>query len=317
MPLQFGRTAYIALNEESTWGTAVGGPSQSDFDVKNRVFSVSMARSQERERTTHLSQSSAAFAVNTFDGFESAGGTIETPLTYKGLGMLLKAAVGSAATTGAGPYLHTYSASATLPSLTIAVQRGTGSSEQFEGCMVSGMTISCEAGGEGRASFDIIAETAAARAASLGSPTFGNGAQIFHFQSSTVTFGGNPYKMRSMELSLDNKLERVNYLGSKLTSEPQISDVREVTLSVTMDLEDNNLYNAQLAGTSSNVEVTFTSGSDIFNILLRDCQITEYSDDINSFGRIERTVTFFGLSDSSNEALRIEMTNDNSSAVSN
>ena len=222
MPLQFGRTAYIALNEESSYGTANGSP----FGVNNRVFSVSMARSQERERTTHLSQSAAAFAVNTFDGFEIAGGTIETPLTYKGLGLLLKAAMGSVATTGSGPYLHTFTPSATLPSLTIAVQRGTGTSEQFEGCMVSTMTLSCEAGEEGRASFEIIAETASARGSALGAGGFGDGAQIFHFQSSTLSYNSATYKMRSMELTLDNKLERVNYLGSKLTSEPQISDIR-------------------------------------------------------------------------------------------
>lgn len=313
MPLQFGRSAYIALNEESTYGTANGSP----FGVNNRVFSVSMARNQERERTTHLSQSSAAFAVNTFDGFEIAGGTIETPLTYKGLGLLLKASIGSVATTGSGPYLHTFTPSASLPSLTIAVQRGTGSSEQFEGCMVSTMSISCEAGGEGRATFEIIAETAAARAASIAPAGFGDGAQIFHFQASTLSYNSNTYKMRSMELSLDNKLERINYLGSKVTSEPQISDVREVTLTVTLDLEDNNLYNSQISGTSSNVEITFTGGSDSFGILLRNAEIVEYDDAVTSFGRIERTITFFGLSDSSNEALRIEMTNDNASAVSN
>lgn len=316
MPLVFGRSAYIALNEESTYGTANGSP----FGVNNRVFSVSMARSQERERTTHLSQSAAAFAVNTFDGFEIAGGSIETPLTYKGLGMLIKASLGSAATTGTDPYTHTYTASATLPSLTIAVQRGTGQSEQFEGCMVSNMTISCEAGEEARASFEIIAKTATARAASIAPAGFGNGAQVFHFQSTAagLSFDGSNYKMRSFELSLDNKLERVNYLGSKVTSQPQISDVREVTLTATFDLEDANLYNAQIAGTSSDVVVTFsTGGSESFKITVKDAEITSYDDAVNSFGRIERTATFFGLSGSSTEAVEIEIINDASSAVSN
>lgn len=310
MALQFGRTAFVALGEESAYGTPVS------TTVNNRVFSVSMGRSQERERTTHLSQSSAAFAVNTFDGFEIAGGTIETPLTYKGLGMLIKAAVGSVTTSGgSAPYTHTYNPSATLPSLTIDVQRGTGSSEKFEGCMISTMTISCEAGAEARASFEIIAETAAARASAI-TPTFGDGGQVFHFQSSELSFNSVDYKMRSMELTLDNKLERVNYLGSKITAQPQISDVREVTLTVTFDLEDNNLYNAQLAGTSSDVVVTFTSGDDSFQITLRNAEITEYSDDVNSFGRIERTVTFFGIS-GTNEALKIEIQNDNASGISN
>ena len=248
MPLQFGRSAYIALGEESTYGTPV-----STTGINNRVFSVSMSRKQERERTTHLSQSSAAFAVNTFDGFEIAGGTIELPLVYKGLGLLLKSAIGSVATTGSGPYLHTFNPSATLPSMTINVQRGTGSSEKFEGCKVSTMTLSCEAGGEARASFEIIAETALSRTGALSAPSFGDGAQMFHFQASTLSYNSNTYKMRSMELTLDNKLERINYLGSKVTTEPQISDVREVTLTATMDLEDNNLYDSQIAGTSANV----------------------------------------------------------------
>ena len=93
--------------------------------------------------------------------------------------------------------------------------------------------------------------------------------------------------------------------------------MREVTLTVTMDLEDNNLYNSQISGTSANVEITFTGGSDSFNILLRNAEIVDYDDAVTSFGRIERTITFFGLSSSSNEALRIEMTNDNASAISN
>ena len=186
--------------------------------------------------------------------------------------------------------------------------------------MVSNMTISCEAGEEARASFEIIAKTATARAASIAPAGFGNGAQVFHFQSTAagLSFDGSNYKMRSFELSLDNKLERVNYLGSKVTSQPQISDVREVTLTATFDLEDANLYNAQIAGTSSDVVVTFsTGGSESFKITVKDAEITSYDDAVNSFGRIERTATFFGLSGSSTEAVEIEIINDASSAVSN
>ena len=73
MPLRFGRSAFIKYAKESTYGTPVS------TTISNRVTSVSMSRSQERERTTHLSQSDAAFAVATFDAFEQAGGSIEMP----------------------------------------------------------------------------------------------------------------------------------------------------------------------------------------------------------------------------------------------
>ena len=313
MPLQFGRSAFIKYDEETTYGTAV------TTSISNRVTSVSLSRSQERERTTHLSQSSAAFAGATFDGFEQAGGTIEMPVFYKGMGQLLKAAIGGTpATTGSGPYTHVFEPTTVLPSLTIDFQRGTGSVETFEGAMVTSMTISCEAGAEASASFEILAETAAARTTAI-TPTFGDGAQVFHHQAGTLDFNGVNYTVRSFEFSIDNKLERVNNLGSKLTGQPQISDVREVTITATLDLSDNNLYNAQLAGTQSDVSLTFTAGADTMTFLLRNAKITEYSDDVNSFGRIERSVSFFGLADinAAETAFKLTMVNDAANATSN
>jgi hypothetical protein len=53
--------------------------------------------------------------------------------------------------------------------------------------------------------------------------------------------------------------------------------------------------------------------------LLRNAKITEYSDDVNSFGRVERSVTFFGLADISaaETAFKLTMVNDAANATSN
>lgn len=181
--------------------------------------------------------------------------------------------------------------------------------------MVSTMSISCEAGAEASASVEFIAETAATRTTAI-TPSFGTGAQVFHHQAGTLSYNGNAYTVRSFEFSLDNKLERVNNLGSKLTGQPQISDVREVMITCTLDLEDNNLYNSQLAGDSSDVELAFTSGTDSITFLLRNAEIVDYSDDVTSFGRIERTVTFMGIA-GSNTAFKITMINDDSTGIGN
>jgi hypothetical protein len=313
MPLQFGRSAFIKYEQESSYGTAV------TTTISNRVTSVSLSRSQERERTTHLSQSDAAFAASTFDAFEQAGGSIEMPLFYKGMGQLFKAAIGGTpATTGANPYTHVFEPSTVLPSMTMDFQRGTGSVETFEGVMVTSMTISCEAGAEASASFEVIAETASARTTAI-TPSFGDGAQVFHHQAGSLSYNSNTYTVRSFEFTIDNKLERVNNLGSKLTGQPQISDVREVTITCTLDLDDNNLYNSQLAGDQSDVSLTFTAGADSMTFLLRNAKITEYSDDVTSFGRIERSVTFYGLANigASETAFRLTMVNDAANATSN
>ena len=313
MALQFGRSAFIKYEQESTYGTAVTPT------ISNRVTSVSLGRSQERERTTHLSQSDAAFAVATFDAFEQAGGSIEMPLFYKGMGQLFKAAIGGTpVTTGSGPYTHAFEPTTVLPSLTMSFQRGTGSVETFEGVMVTSMTISCEAGAEASASFEVIAETASARTTAI-TPSFGDGAQVFHHQAGTLSYNSNTYTVRSFEFTIDNKLERVNNLGSKLTGQPQISDVREVTITATLDLSDNNLYNSQLAGDQSDVSLTFTAGTDSMTFLLRNAKIIDYSDDVTSFGRIERTVSFMGLADVAvpETAFKFTMVNDAANPTSN
>ena len=319
MPLEFGRGAFIKLGEEATYGTIA-----SSMPVDNRIISASFQKTQEKERKTHLSQSGAGgFQNGHFDAFLNVGGSIDLPLLYEGTGMLIKAAVGAVTTTDLSPatpqYQHDYepASDGELPSLSIGLQRGTGEYEVFLGCKVATMGISGTAGEEVTASFEIIAQNANARSTATSS-TFGSGRQIFHFESGDLNYNSGSYKMKSFELSLDNKLERRNVLGDKKTLEPITNDVKDITLSVTLEMEDNVLYTAYLDGTQSDVEFTFTnSDGDLCNVLIRNCYITDYDDAVNTFGALERTMTFVGEGDASNEPIRIRITNNQSSGVAN
>ena len=107
-------------------------------------------------------------------------------------------------------------------------------------------------------------------------------------------------------------------MGDKKTLEPVVSDVKDVTLSVTLEMEDNNLFDAYIAGTQSDVVFTLTnSDGDACEILIRNAYIVDYDDAINTFGPIERTMTFVGESDAVDEAIQIKITNQQSSAVAN
>ena len=312
MPLQFGRSGFIKLGEESSYGVA------ASLTVDSRIVSSSLAESQERSRKSFLSQSGAAFSVGHFDNFLMVGGSVELPLLYEGSGLLIKAALGSVSTSGAGPsYTHTFAASDDLPSLTVEFQRGTGSSEKFLGCMVSSISFSGAAGEEIIMSVDFIAQDANARS-SAASSSFGSGRQVFHFEAGTLSFGGNTYNVRSFECTIDNKLARRQVLGDKKTLEPAISDVREAMFNLTLEMEDDNLYNAQLADTTSDAVLVFTnSDSDSITFTLKNAYITDYSDPVATFGALERSVTFMGEADSSNEAISIVIVNQQSSAVAN
>ena len=316
MPAAYlGRQSFIYIGEEGSWG------SPASLTVYNRVTEIGLQREQEREQKTHLSTSAAAFSEGSFDGMEIAGGSFGVPVLYDGTGLLLYAATGATPVSAAAGALfdHEYKPSSDLPSLTIDVQRGSGTSEKFLGCIVSTMNLSIAAGEEMIGSFEVIAKTANSRAASIAPPTFGSGDSVLHYQAGSLSYNSVTYNVRSIELNLDNKVERRDLLGSKTTAQPAITDVREITLSVTADYEDDNIYNAQLAGTISNVVIEFVNSTTnhIFEITLNDAQLISYNDNINSVGRIERTFEFQGFADSSNTAFKIRVRNGSSSAVSN
>ena len=155
-------------------------------------------------------------------------------------------------------------------------------------------------------------------AAALPAPTFGDGKEVVHHQAGLLTFNSLTYSIRSFNLTLSNSQERRNNLGSKLTAEPQLSDIREVTLSVEADLDGDALYNSQLVGDVSDVFITFTnSDSDSFEIRLRSAYLREYSDDVNTFGVLTRSMVWVGQGVSPNEAMEIKITNQDSTGIAN
>ena len=322
MPIQFGRNAFISVLEETTYGTLATG---SFTDM--RLVSTSLQKTIERSRKTHLNQGSAGFVRSTFDAFNITGGNITGPLHYAGNGAILKGALGDVnSSAGPAPYTHTFTVLPNLPSYSIKVHRGAAQSgdksrENFLGCVVSTLTISCAAGEEAQFGAEIIAQDASARASDSSTASFPTTAlPILHHQSSDLTWDGNTYKVRSFEIVIDNKIERRNNLGSQLTEEPNTSDVREVRMSITADLEDDVIYNDAITtptAEASDVVLTMTgTGDDQMVFTIYEAVLEEYSDAISTFGRIERTFTFLGTVDSSgNEAIKIEMTNSNANAI--
>jgi hypothetical protein len=325
MTIQFGRNAFVNVSNtpESTYGSVSG----ATYDVYNRIFSCSLQKTQTREQVTHLSTSNGAFSRAQFAVQTEVSGTVEMPLMYEGSGVWLKYALGSASSTGgSAPHTHTYDPDTTnLDSFCLKFQRGTGGMELFKGLMVASMTISCAAGEEARLSCDLIGQDSDARAGSI-SPTFGTGAQVLHNQCDTSALRYTPdggslqqFTLRSFEFTIDNKLEDRRTLGSLLTSSPAVTDIRDVTVSCVADLEDETIYNHQLDGTSGTLSIQYTSGTDQFIIILNNSFCVEYSDEVNSVGRLERSFTFKGLAAStgSGEACQLQVINGDSSAVSN
>jgi hypothetical protein len=85
------------------------------------------------------------------------------------LGVLLYAALGAKAVTGAGPFTHTFTASATRPWLTFWQQVGNGTLiEQFVDCRIARLVIASAAGDLVRVTASIVGQVAKWRTANPG-----------------------------------------------------------------------------------------------------------------------------------------------------
>lgn len=312
---KLGRGTFIKIGAESSWGSA------GSTGVSNRIISESLMRNQERTQKNHLSTSGGVFAFDTFDGMEICEGSIELPIHYSGNGLLIKHACGAVSAAADGSlFMNTYTPVDELPSLTIDLQRGNNTSEKFLGCIVSSWSLSCEAGGQMIGTFNFIAKTAETRDAAI-TASFNNANKpVLHHECLTMDFNSVNYNIRSFTFNVDNKIERRDLLGSKLTAQPATTDLREVTMEVTADYESDDLYNAQLAGTISNLDLQFdASTGESFIFTLFDAQIISYNDDISTVGRIERTMTFQGFADigGAHDAYQIRIKNGDNGGVAN
>ena len=91
-----------------------------------------------------------------------------------------------------------------------------------------------------------------------------------------------------------------------------------LTLNVTLEMEDEFLFTAYINSTQSDVVFELiNSDGDKCEITIRNAYIVDYSDDINTFGPIERSMTFIGESDAVDEAIQIKITNQQASGVAN
>ena len=317
MSLYVGRGAYCGIGAESTWGTAV------TRTIFHHLVSESVRRNVTKVRRPHLGFGTAPVSRSHFTSEDTAAGDVEIECYYEGMGLWLKNAFGTSSSTGAGPYTHTYGISADLPTgltwervLGVDASTATARAEVFEGGRITNMRLRCAAGEVMRATFGMIFETSSTRTSAT-SPTYSsNDLPVLFSHAGALTFNSVSYStVKSIDFSIDNKLENRVRLGSTNTKQQIRSDFMECKLRVTADLEDDNLITAYTADTQGDVSIGFTSGSTSFTITLHNGFLTDYSDSTNAAGVIERTFEFTGEYDGTDAGAQIVIVNSQSTAV--
>ena len=303
-----GRTAALGIAAESTWGTAVSRT------VWFPLVRESMARKVTKTKIPVLSDGVLATQRAHFIERDEAGGTVEILCTYEGFGLLWQHAMGTVATgaPSGGIYPHTYTRAASLPTgLTMEIVRGNGSSEVFEGCKISKMTVKIAAGGLMMVTLDIIGETSGGRA-SAGTPSYTTSRDLRVLHSQAGQFGWNSvnYDLFSLELSIDNRLERWYTLGSALTSQPQRTGYANITLKAELGWSSNAFNTALTADTEADGTITFTGGgSRSIAITLQNAYIDDVSDPVDGPGILKQSATFIGQDDGTDAGLKVIVSN--------
>ena len=313
-----GRGAVIGFAEETDWGTAIAAGSINNY---RPLVSSSLTRTIEKVPRPHLQVGTAgAVRRSHYVQADAAGGTVVVEGSYSSIGMLLKHLMGTVSKTGSGsgPFTHTYTLADDVPTgLTMANIRGTGTCETFEGCRISQGVFSVASGGVMTCEFEVIAETSAARASYGGTVAISaTDAPILHSHAGQMSFNGTNYDLVDLTLTVNNALAVRQHLGSSVTKKPLRSDFQSVELACTIEVSDI-AYESFTADSSGDAVISFTSGSNAFEIALHNAYLSEVSDPVSDANVIQTSLTLVGQSDGTDHGVRISVVNSNSSSTGN
>ena len=313
MATSTGLGGGFGIGKESTYGTAVARA------VWLYASSLGLKRTIEFGERDNLASGGGVRRHKRYISADNVGGAINGGLTYENHGMVLEACFNNAvSTTGAGPYVHTYTLGTTELSHTIEQIRGDSTnSEVFEGCTVESWELSISSGGQTMLSTTWIGETSAARAAK-GTFTAGNGDEpVYHDDYSTLSWNSNTLDLYELRIRVTNSKVRRQPLGSTTTKQPGISGFREIEVEFTVQHLDNDTpYANFLAEIEADATITATgSGNNVCAITIQNMEITDVSDPIDSAGIILQRITARVRSDGTDHGLKFVMTNDTVSGI--
>jgi hypothetical protein len=313
---RLGAGSYLAIGEESTYGTAV---TRTHWLRSAREMSLAREVVREVVLPLGLPGENAHNAEELYIAADNAGGSLTVMLGWEdGTPLLLRQMFGAGTTTGSGPYVHTFRFHAhptTAPSLTMEQVGGAfgpaSRAEVFEGCVFPSWEITAEPGQPLMVTLDVIAETSGGNA-SPSLPSFpAGGGWFYHNHLATATFDGDSLgSIKRMSIRGNRQLTRQPELGSLQTSRPLADGLMEIEVEIVHRFDNNDAYSDYLSGTVGALVLSFNNGGGkILGFTAAAAQITNCAKPINSAGPIDVTTTFKCLATSTNEGIICALTN--------
>ena len=216
---------------------------------------------------------------------KAAVGKFDLDLVSKGLGLLFKNGLGSAATavqqSSSTAYLQQHVPGLTQVGQSLVIQKGipmtpSGTIQPFTyaGCTITDWEISCTANEIAKLSITVDAQSEVT-ATSYTAPTF-TAAEVFHFAEGGLLIGGTPTTsggfvsisggtaptavVSSVSVKGSTKLNTSRYnIGASTKSEPVENAFCEVTGTIELEFATlTDFYTAMIADTQQALQITFT-----------------------------------------------------------
>lgn len=267
MAAPHGIAGQVGVKTEVTPGTAVTVDKFLPFlseGLKQDIARLDSQAIRAGRRTTHT--------------WRPGGKTIQGPLNLElpnvDIAMLLKHVFGAVATTGTGPYTHTYTpGDLTGKSFTTQVGRpdnaGTVQPFTYAGCKVASAELACSAGELASFTVDLSAMSETT-ATALASASYTAGYAPFSFIDGALTIAGSAVgTVQSATLSISNNLAVDRHRLNSATVKEQLQNgLAEFTGTIVTDFESLTAYNRFVNGTEAAMVLSFTNGADSLTITM-------------------------------------------------
>lgn len=320
MPQAQGSRGQLLVQKEDTFKADPGTPDMQ----KIHFISDGLRLSRDIEHSDTIRSDRNPLAG--VRGNSEIGGTIEVELQAY-IGVLLEATLGSVATTGAGPYSHTFKVGTSLPSLVI--ERGfmdLGQYFKYNGCKINRLSFDVTSVGFQRLAFDILGAKETVGAASFDATPTDLGKKSWDgFLVSTIEEGGVSIGTVSeiSGLTFDNDLDGDVYvIGGNGERYSLPEGMVKVSGTIKVLFEDMAMYNKAVASTESSLKVKWqfgtgdgSAGNEAIEIFLPELIFSPNAPVIEGPRGIYVELPFDAYYDDSAEATAMQIVLDNTQAT--
>lgn len=310
-----GMKSTTILGFEDTFGTLQ--------TASAKLFKIPFNKNQLTSKQTLITPATITGTRNPVVpgmGQIAISGNLELPLEARAIGYILKGFFGDPTSTQDETdktlYHHVFKVGDSEPSMSI--EKGfpdISEFYQYGGCKVSKLSFSAEVGNnEATYTADIVGKSETMKSTSLNAAaTLIQIARFNNFNASVKQGGTVLGTCTKITADLDGGLETDGYV---LDGSAEVYDLPEGIISasgsVTVKFNDASLYSLAVAGTSTSLDLAYTSGKFGLDILFPEVQFERQAPEITGSKGITADFSYQGFhdSDASNSVAVVTLTND-------